>query len=84
MVDDCNRAQAVELIRALHNKLRELTAQLSSAERQDATAGNGQAGETPVGAAALRRDIEEAQAHIDRLQRCYLGSSSDVGALARG
>jgi hypothetical protein len=34
--------------------------------------------------ATLRRDIEEAHAHIDRLQRRYLGLTSSVGALTRG
>lgn len=84
MVDDCNRAQAVELIRALQNQLREMTAQLSWAEPQDGTASNGRTGETRIETAALRRDIQEAQAHIDRLQRRYLGVPSGVGARARG
>ena len=80
-MDDCNRAQAVELIRALHSQLREMTAQLAWAEPQDVTAKNGRTSNLRIDGAALRRDIQEAQAHIDRLQRNYLGSTSGAGAL---
>jgi len=83
-VDDCNRAQAVELIRALHSQLREMTTQLTCLEPQDVTANNGQAGGMRMDAAALRRDIQEAQAHIERLQRRYPGLPSSAGALTRG
>jgi hypothetical protein len=72
-VDDCNRVQAVELIRALRSHLREMTAQLAWLEPQDVSANNGRASEMRTDAATLRRDIQEAQAHIDRLQRRYLG-----------
>ena len=63
--------QAVELVRALHHQLREMTAQLACVERQDVTSTNGRA-YMRWEAAALRRDIREAQVHIDRLQRRYL------------
>lgn len=55
-------AQAVELIRALCDALDEMTRQLSWLERRGAQ----------LDAAALRRDINEAQTDIDRLQRRYL------------
>ena len=78
-MDDCNRAQAVELLRALHCQLREMTTQLAWLECRDVTASRGRAD-----AAALRMDIQEAEHHIDRLQRRYLGLTSSVGALTRG
>ena len=82
---DCNRAQAVELIRALRCLLREMTVHLAWLEDHDVvTASNGRPSAIPVDAAALRRDIQEAQAHIDRLQRRYLRLTSSVGALTRG
>lgn len=57
-------AQAVELVRALRHQLREMTAQLACVERQACA--------MRLEAAALRRDIREAQVLIDRLQRRYL------------
>ncbi len=71
-MDDCNRAQAVELIRALHYQLREMIVRLAWLESQDVTSSDGRACEMRMDAAALRRDIAEAQMHIDRLQRRYL------------
>ena len=65
-------AQAVELVRALRHQLCEMTAQLACVERQDVTRTNGRAHEMRLEAAALRRDIREAQVLIDRLQRLYL------------
>jgi hypothetical protein len=64
----------------LRGQLREMTAQLAWAEPQDA----GRASETRTEAASLRSDIQEAQAHIDRLQRRYLGSTSSAGAVSHG
>ena len=81
MVDDCNRAQAVELIRALHSQLREMTARLAGLQSQGGSDTNGRASETQGDALALRRDIAEAQAHIDRLQQRYL--ASPAGALTQ-
>jgi hypothetical protein len=81
---DRNRAQAVELIRALHCRLREMTVNLAWLESHDVSASNGRASAMPVDAAALRRDIQEAQGHIDRLRLRYLGLTSSVGALTRG
>jgi hypothetical protein len=77
-VDDCNRAQAVELIRALRGQLREMTTQLDWLGRQSLAAN-----EMHTDAATLRRDIHEAHTHIDQLQRRYLGLTSGVGAPTR-
>jgi hypothetical protein len=65
-------AQAVELVRALRHQLVDLTAQLACVEREDVTRTNGRAREMRLEAAALRRDIREAQVLIDRLLRRYL------------
>lgn len=64
--------QAVELVRALDHQLRKMTGQLACLEREDVTRTNGRAREMRLEAAALRRDIREAQVLIDRLQRRYL------------
>jgi hypothetical protein len=74
-------AQAVELVRALRHQLREMTAQLAWVESRDVTSTNGRACATRLEAAALRRDIREAQVLIDRLQRRYL--SGDEGTQQR-
>lgn len=55
-------AQAVELIRALCEVLDKMTRQLAWLEQRGVR----------LEAAALRQDIDEAQAHINRLQRRYL------------
>jgi hypothetical protein len=73
-MDDCSQAQAVELIRALHGQLHEMSTQLAWLQSQELAATNGRASEMRRDAAALRRDIQEAQGHIDRLQRRYLGA----------
>ncbi len=65
-------AQAVELVRALREKLDEMTAQLVRVERQAVT-GSSRAPAMRLEAASLRRDINEAQLLIDRLRRRYLG-----------
>ena len=69
---DCQAAQAVELIRALRDQLHGMTTQLAWVERQDVTSRNGRACAMRQEPAALRRDIQDAQALIDRLQRRYL------------
>ncbi len=63
-------AQAVALIRALCDLLDEMTRQLTWLEHRDAR------GE----AAALRQDINEAQTHINGLQRRYLNSDRHAHA----
>jgi hypothetical protein len=67
-------AQAVELVRALHGQLNEMTHQLVRLERQGVTGTNSQASAIRSEAAALRVDISRAQVLIDRLQRRYLNS----------
>jgi hypothetical protein len=66
-------AQAVEFIRTLRVQLREMTSQLAWIERQDVTViRKGRACAMRMEASALRRDIKQAQALIDQLQRRYL------------
>lgn len=65
-------AQAVEFIRALRVHLRAMTGQLAWIESQNVTARKGRACAMRIEAAALRRDIDEAQILIDRLQSRYL------------
>jgi hypothetical protein len=72
-------AQAVELVRALRHELHEMTTQLAWVERQDVPGRNGRAA-MRLEAAALRRDIKEAQFLIDRLQRRYLNGDGKSGA----
>jgi hypothetical protein len=72
VVGDCEAAQAVELVRALRHQLHEMTTQLARVERQGVTGRNGRACALRLDAAALRRDMQEAQVLIDRLQRRYL------------
>lgn len=78
-------AQAVEFIRALRVQLGEMTSQLAWIERQDVTAKNARAYAMRVEAAALRQDIQEAQFHIDRLARRYLGrNGAEIRLPGRG
>ncbi len=67
---ESDAAQAAQLVRALRDQLREMTAQLAWADSRDVPGPHGQA--TRLDAAALRRDIAEAQLHIERLVRRYL------------
>jgi hypothetical protein len=60
---ECDAAQAMELVRALCDALDEMTRHVAWLEHRGAR----------LEAAALRRDINEAQMHISRLQRRYLG-----------
>jgi uncharacterized protein YhaN len=64
-------AQAVKLVRALCDQLHEMTRELARLERQGVTATNSRASAIRQAAAALRRDINEAQILIDRLERRY-------------
>jgi hypothetical protein len=57
-------AQAVALVRALRDLLGELNRRLAWLEQ----------GGSRLEAAAVRRDIYEAQTHINRLERKYLRS----------
>jgi hypothetical protein len=68
-------AQAVEFVRALHVHLRKMTSQLAWIERQALISRNAQADAMRLEAAALRRDINEAQTLIDRLHIRYLNAN---------
>jgi hypothetical protein len=70
VVRDCAAAQAVELVRALRHQLDCMTTRLARVECEDVTGKKGRA--VRMEAAELRRDIKEAQALIDQLQRRYL------------
>jgi hypothetical protein len=69
-VSHCDAAQAVELVRALRHQLHEMTTRLARVECRDVTGRKGRA--VRIEAAGLRREIKEAQALIDRLERRYL------------
>jgi hypothetical protein len=63
----------MKLVRALREQLDGMTAQLAWIERQSVTGRSSRASAMRLEATSLRRDINEAQLHIDRLQRRYLG-----------
>jgi hypothetical protein len=63
MMGERDAAQAAVLIRALSDVRDKMIGQVSWLEKHN----------SPLDAAALRRDINEAQAHIAGLQRRYLG-----------
>ncbi len=65
-------AQAVEFVRALRVQLGEMTSQLGWIERQNLRPSNARARAMREEAATLRREIEEAQSLVDRLERRYL------------
>jgi hypothetical protein len=69
-MQDSDPAQAEELIRALSDHLREMTHHLARVEGRDVPGTNGHP--MRLEAAALRRDIAEAQMHVDRLYRRFL------------
>jgi hypothetical protein len=70
-VDGRNAAQAMKLVRALREQLHAMSHRLVRLERQDVTGTNGRTSVIRCEAAALWRDIDEAQILIDRLQRRY-------------
>ena len=63
-------ARAVELIRALCDAMDEMTRRLTWQESRGAQ----------LEAAALRQDINDAQTHINRLQRRYLNGDRHARA----
>jgi hypothetical protein len=65
-----------QLVRALRDQLHEMTHHLAWVESRDVPGPNGHA--LRLEAAALRRDIAEAQSHIDRLQRRYLSGGERI------
>ncbi len=69
-------AQAVLFVRALRDQLEDMVLELAWVERQRLnTSRGGRASALRWKAAALRRDIDEAQILIDRLQRRYLNAN---------
>jgi hypothetical protein len=70
MVVESNDAQAVLLIRTLCDVLHSMTQRLAWLESREAT--GSWARSIRSEAATLRRDINEARCHIDRLERQYL------------
>jgi hypothetical protein len=77
VVRDCDVAQAAEFVRALKQQLHEMTARLARVERQAVT------GAMQMKAAALCRDIQEAQFLIDGLQRRYLSGDESTKPAGR-
>ena len=75
-MQDCDPAQAAELIRALRDHLRERTQHLARVEGRYVPGPNGNP--MRLEAAALRRDIAEAQMHVDRLYRRYLSDGTRI------
>ena len=67
---DSDVVQAVELIRALRDAIDEMTRRLTWLDSRNAQ----------LEAAALRQDINEAQTHINRLQRRYLRGDGHTSA----
>jgi hypothetical protein len=68
MMGERDAAQADQLIRALCEVRDKTIRQLSWLGGQD----------SQLEGAALRRDINEAQAHVTRLQRRYLGADASA------
>jgi len=75
-MQDCDPAQARELISALRDHLREMTQHLARVEGRYVPGPNGHPAR--LEAVALRRDIAEAQMHVDRLQRRYLSDDERI------
>lgn len=68
-------AQAMELVRALRDQLRQMTREMARLEHLYTCGTSTQAPAIRCEAAALRRDINEATAHIDSLQLRYLNGT---------
>ena len=72
-VGERDAAQAAQLIRALCEVRDKLISQMTWLEKHDRR----------LDAAAVRRDVNEAQAHITRLHRRYLGGDVQASQPAR-
>ena len=84
-MDACDAQQARELVRALREQVHEMTTQLDWLERQSLTNfSTRRAATLRLEIAALRRDINEAQMFISRLQRRYLANNGDGQASRAG
>jgi hypothetical protein len=71
-MDERDGAQAAELVRALRDQLHVMTHELVRLERQDVPGTSSRASAIRCEAAALRRDINEAQTLVNLLQLRYL------------
>jgi hypothetical protein len=77
-MDACDAEQAWQLVRALRGQVHEMTSRLDWLERQSLTNFSARRAATlRLEIAALRRDINEAQMFISRLQRRYLADNAD-------
>ena len=82
-MDACDAEQAWQLVRALRAQVHEMTRRLDWLERQSLTNFSARRAATlRLEIAALRRDINEAQMFISRLQRRYL-ADNDAGHASR-
>ena len=78
-MDACDAEQAWQLVRALRAQVHEMTRRLDWLERQSLTNFSARRAATlRLEIAALRRDINEAQMFISRLQRRYLAGNGQV------
>jgi hypothetical protein len=68
---ECQSVQAAEFIRALRAHLHGVTSRLAWIERHHVAGSDARASAMRTEAASLRREINEAQILIDRLQRRY-------------
>ncbi len=71
-MDTHDAAQALELVRALSDQIHEMTNHLTWLERESDEGPSSRAAAIRLEVARLRRDIDEAQMFISRLQRRYL------------
>ncbi|WP_424751463.1 hypothetical protein [Mycobacterium sp.] len=84
-MEDLQAAQAMKLISALRAQLNEMTTRLARVERKGATTRKSSVvSAMRFEAAALRRDIDEAQVLIDRLHRRYLNPSASPAPVTVG
>ena len=68
-MDQRDAAQATELVRALRERLHEMTCRLVRVERQGLAGTNSPASAIQCEAAELRRDISRAQILVNRVER---------------
>jgi hypothetical protein len=70
-MDAHDAAQALELVRALRDQIHEMTNHLTCLESESDNSPTRRAPATRLEMAALRRDIDQAQMFISRLQHRY-------------
>jgi len=74
-MDQRDAAQAIELVRALRERLHEITCRLVRVEREGLPGRDGPPSAIPSEAAELRRDVSRAQILVNRLERSYLNGN---------